>query len=243
MTTRTRRRLTVLFVLALFTLPVQALVGPALRTPDMGAAAREWVADLSPTALHGAATDIRAYPFEFRRAIMAALTPDDRVSVWMGNFQMYVDEHPELNAAQRLLIDHAMSLMTPEVLSGPPASPFLGEQIGATYDVAVSVLGKRVAYDLFYRLGPDRPQGDSPLPLGMRVANVIRHYTVAYAADAPGCDCSSQSTVDCNPFADRAFACAEANDCTINADFPMCGPFWSFACGGTCRWTGRTAGH
>src|ERR1039457_4472358 len=81
MTARPRRRLTVLFVLALFTLPVQALVGPALRTPDMGAAAREWVADLSPTALHGAATDIRAYPFEFRRAIMAALTPDDRVSV------------------------------------------------------------------------------------------------------------------------------------------------------------------
>jgi diadenosine tetraphosphatase ApaH/serine/threonine PP2A family protein phosphatase len=229
-TTRTRRRLILCALLAIFTLPAEALVMPVLRNPDPAVAARGWVASLGADQLQQASFDIHAYPYLYRRALMAALSPEERAQVWQRHFRDFLNAHPDLDGAQRGLISRAVALSTPDVFSGSPAPGYVQDQLTAAYVAAMTLLGKATARELFIRLGPD-PGSSDELPLSVRVSDALRSYFVAHAGETPDCDCADVH--DCD-VPSRA-ACSEAVSCTADTDYPMCGPLWCYACTGTCQ--------
>ena len=78
----TRRRLVVCAAACVLALPAEAALLAAMRAPGSDAAAREWAESLRNEDLQDAAQRIQEYPYYYRRAIMAALEPDDRAATW-----------------------------------------------------------------------------------------------------------------------------------------------------------------
>jgi hypothetical protein len=244
MTARTRHRLIVLLLLALVTLPAEAVVLPALRTPTLNGAAAEWAAALSPEARRAAGDDIRSYPYDFRLALMALYSPEERQQTWIGNFQNYENEHPAIGPQQRYVIEHAIQFIrdNPDLFSGEPAAQDIRDRLNAIYSVSVAVLGQRTARELFYRLGPDKMSGAQVMPLRLRLANRVRQFLVVHASGTSSCECSQGGDADCNVGVEHTYYCSDVSDCQINADYPMCGPLWSYACVGLCHWNPPSGG-
>jgi hypothetical protein len=243
MTAHTRRRLALCAVLAALLLPVESVLVAALATPSPTEAATEWTASLSPAERAQAAQQISDYPYTYRRAIMSALTPNERAQVWrthLNNFQAT----RALDTAQSRLIAKAVSSIAPELFDGT-ADPAQLAELNAIYDVAVSALGRTTAAELFIRLGPDGPElprRRNPLPLAQRLADTVRNWATAYAApskDGGDCDCSTSAQGFCDAFDVRpVLYCSDANGCTPDNDWPMCGPLWAMTCNGGCKWIG-----
>ncbi len=242
MTSRTRGRLVACLILGLIALPVEALLLPVAVTPDPAAAAFAYTASLSPDALQRAAADINAYPAMYRRAIMSELTPQERAEVWRAHLLRYLDSHPDLSPSQAAVVREAMTIVSASALV-PSVAPDLREKIGRVFNAAVTELGPRAANELFVTLGPAMPAGSSPLPLVQRLADRVRSWRVA-SAEVPDCNCNT--TMDtCDLVPDPWLQCSELYDCNIDTSWPMCGPFWSWACNGWCRiirWPGGGGG-
>jgi hypothetical protein len=233
MTARTRRRLLLCLVLGAITLPVELLLLPVARTPDARQAADAWVAGLSPAELRDATGQIDAYPALYRRALMGALTAEDRARVWRGQFQRFLDAHRELTSEQRAVVSGAMALITPEAFR-PPLSPELQAKITASFDEATRVLPGQAAKELFVTLGPKEATNASALPLSQRLADRIRSWRVT-SADGGDCNCNVDiDTCDIWPEPDW-LQCSEQYTCDMDLSWPMCGPLWSWACTGWCR--------
>ena len=237
MTARTRRRLLVCLLLALITLPAEAVVLPALLNPSPAAAARAFVADLGPDGVQLAALDIHAWPYHHRRAIMAALTSDERATVWQRHFREFQTTHPDLDASQRAVIERAIQLASPDLFNGQPALASVQDQLNGVYAAASLVFGKNTARELFFRLGPDRggqsSQGGGGLSPLASVTDWLRTHFVANADSDPDCQC--WDLADCElPL--HSYYCTETITCNVDIDFPMCGPLWCYACVGTCKW-------
>jgi hypothetical protein len=234
MTVRTRRRLMMCLLLGLITLPAEAVVLPVLRTPDPAMAARDWASDLGTNDLQTAALDIHAYPYVYRRAIMGALTPDERAQAWQAHFQSYLSRHPELTVTQQAVLERAAALATSDLFTGNVAPADVQDQLTSTYAAAIQLLGLTTARDLFYRMGSgdtaDAPAGG--LSLVARLTNSVREYFIVHAARSNACTCSDDA--DCwEPW--QNIICTETVDCDAVTNFPMCGPLWCYACTGTCK--------
>jgi len=232
MTPATRRRLTLCLVVAALTLPIEAVLVPVAWNPDPDAAAAEWVGALAPADLRVAAYEIDRYPTRYRRAVMSALTPADRADAWRTQFDRYLETHASLSADERAVIEEARSLLTPAAFT-PPLSPELGNQIDAAFNRAIAVLGNDAAKELFVNLGPADPGADNALPLRQRLADSVRSWRVA-SARRTDCNCNIEiDTCDIGP--DPWLACSELYTCDFDLNWPMCGPFWSWACTGWCK--------
>jgi hypothetical protein len=233
MTARTRRRLIFCVVLAAIALPVELLLLPVARTPNAGDAAVRYVSSLSASELQQATSRIDQYPALYRRALMGALTAEDRARVWRSQFQKFLDVHQELTSEQRAVVTGAMALITAEAFQ-PPLSTDLQAKITAAFDQATKVLPGQAAKELFVTLGPKEPANASALPLSERLANRVRAWRVA-SADGGDCNCNVEiDTCDIWPEPDW-LQCSELYTCDMDLSWPMCGPLWSWACTGWCR--------
>ena len=153
MTASTRSRLMLCLVVGLIAMPAEALLLPVARTPNPIKAAVAWTASLDQIELRKAASNIDAYPPVYRKAIMGALTPDDRSSAWREFFQDYLDSHPSLSAEQVAVVREAMNVATPVALgSSIPAET--KQRISDVFTRAQTVLGANAAKELFVTLGP-----------------------------------------------------------------------------------------
>jgi hypothetical protein len=232
MTSRTRRRLTVCLVLGLMTLPAEALLFPVALTPDPRVAAEEWVADLSAEEIAAASANIEHFPSLYRRAIMGALVPQDRSSVWRDQFQKYISAHPALTADQRAVLQDAMDAASPAAFQ-PPVNAELKERIGQIFARAVKVLGPKDAGELFVTLGPKTVGPSNALPFSERIANSLRSWRVV-SASYPDCNCNIEMDT-CDLVPDPWLQCSEQYTCNFDLHWPMCGPLWSWACTGWCK--------
>jgi hypothetical protein len=232
MTPATRRRLTLCLVVAVLTLPVETVLLPVAWNPDPNAAAAAWVDGLAPAELRTAAYEIERYPAHYRRAMMSALTPDDRADAWRAQFDRYVETHPDLSADQRTVVREARALLTPGAFV-PPLSPELRDRIDAMFKRTVEVLGEDGAKELFVTLGPADPGEANALPFRQRLADSVRNWRVA-SARRTDCNCNVEiDTCDIGP--DPWLACSELYTCDFDLSWPMCGPLWSWACTGWCK--------
>lgn len=232
MTNRTRRRLTFCLVLALLTLPAEALLFPVALTPDPRVAAENWVDSLSPDALHAASRNIQNYPALYRRAIMADLEPVDRSDVWRAHFNRYLTTHPNLTAEQRTVVNEAIAIATPDVFA-PPVSAEVRDRVGKLFAKATKVLGPADAGELFVSLGPKVLKTASALPLRQRIGDRVRSWRVAQA-DFPDCNCNIEIDT-CDLVPDPWLQCSEIYTCNFDLNWPMCGPLWCWACTGWCK--------
>ena len=232
MTPRTRSRLTLCLIVGLIALPAEALLLPIARTPDAAAAAAEWAADLGPAELESASLEIDAYPLNYRRAIMNRLDGTKRSNAWRAHFQRFLENNRTLSAEQVAVLQDAMDLATPEVFE-PPVSEAVKDQVAKLYNKATTLLGGKVASELFVTLGPKSPGRTNALPILQRLADNVRSWRVA-SADYPDCNCNPDiDTCDIEP--DPWLACSELYTCNFDTTWPMCGPFWCWACTGWCK--------
>jgi hypothetical protein len=231
MTATTRRRLTVCLVLGLITLPLEALIWPVVRTPDANMAAVQWAAGRSTDELRSAARSIDRYPAVYRRAIMTSLSPADRSDAWRSQFERFLAAHPELSQAQISVVRSAIELASSDAFT-PPMSPAVQQRITSVFADAQTLLGPKVATELFVTLGPKEAVNNA-LPLTERLANHLRGWRVA-SANEGDCNCNIEiDTCDIGP--DPWLQCSELYTCDFDLDWPMCGPFWAWACTGWCK--------
>lgn len=226
MTRSARRRVFVAgFVLAL-TLPAESILLRAVAAPDQTIAAQQWTANLSQDDLLIVATRIDGYPFVYRRAVMSALSPDVRSLIWRSHILRFVHLHPELSADAVELVQHAAALATPDTLSGSASGR---AEIDAVATQIQITLGRDVADDLLYRLGPkDTVVGTAALPLRERLANFARRHLLVLAGTEGDCDCSTSFGCD-------AGRCGDGVGCAVDDSWPMCGWFWDQECDGLCK--------
>jgi hypothetical protein len=225
-TGRARRRVVFAVLVVALTLPAESVLVRALEAPDQTAAARQWATQLSSPDLSVVAARIVAYPYVYRRAVMAALPPALRAIVWRTHIQSYADQHPELGPQTTALLYSMVDLITPAAVSGDRSNN------AAVADLATQIqaaLGKDVTEYLLYRLGPKDAQVVSALPFRERLANFARQQFIALAQKGGDCDCST------NWGCDLTSHCDGSTGCTPDDTWPMCGWLWNDECDGTCR--------
>ena len=232
MSSRTRVRLTIGLILGLITLPAEALLLPIARTPDAAVAAMEWADDLTAAELQSASLQIDAYPQVYRRAIMRELDPRDRADAWRAMLRRYLNTERQLTRDQVRVVQEAMDLLSEETFT-PPLAPDLAARLRAVFDDAVAVLGPTRANELFVTLGPKDGRGRNPLPLRQRIADRVRAWRVV-SAELPDCNCNIDIDT-CDISWDPWLQCSELYSCNFDLDWPMCGPFWAWACTGWCK--------
>ena len=227
MTSRTRRRVLVCVVTLAITVPMEVALLRAVAGTDAQETARVWAASLPPADLDAAARDIESYPFRYRKAIMRALPPAARSTVWRAHIAAYAAAHPELDETTRIVLAAASAAASPEALSSPTTAS--RENIRAVAEQLVSLIGRSEAEYVLYRLGPKDGTFASREPLSHKLAGFIRSVAVAIARDA---DCECNTDWGCDGFGVR---CSDAVSCTVDEDWPACGWMWNEPCNGTCR--------
>jgi hypothetical protein len=230
----TRRRLIVCAAACVLALPAEAALLAAMRAPNANESAREWATSLNVSELQDASQRIQDYPYYYRRAIMAALEPDDRAATWRHYLQNYAATHP-LDPASRLVINRAVSAMTPEVFDeGAPADQLA--ELSAVFDIGVGLFGRRTAIDLFMRLGPDEGGVESlaALPFAERMSARLRGW-LSVNAENGDCDCTTAFGASCDVSGlTAAETCSAAASCEPDVSWPMSGVAWSFPANGLC---------
>lgn len=232
MTARTRRRLTLCLVLGLMTLPAEAMLFPVALTPDAGVAAVDWAEGLSDGELAAAAAVIDRYPVPYRRAVIGALEPEQRSTTWRAQFAKYMESHPALTPEQVQVLQDAMTVATPEAFA-PPMSADVRARVEEVFNRSLKVLGTEATGELFVTLGPKVVKGKSALPFTERVADRLRSWRVVNA-QYPDCNCNVEMDT-CDMVPDPWLQCSELYTCNFDLSWPMCGPFWSWACTGWCK--------
>ena len=225
MSVTVRRRLLFALVVLALTIPAESVLLRALAAPTQADAASQFAASLGSADLSAAASQIEAYPFTYRRAIMSVLPPAARAAVWQGHIAAYLAMHPELSPSSVALLRNTIALITPDVMSGNGAA---NAQISNVAAQIQATLGKDVADYLLYRLGPkDTTSSSSILPIRERLANFVRdEFTLI--ARSNDCDCSTDWGCDAGNHCDGSTGCNPDND------WPMCGWLWNETCDGSC---------
>lgn len=236
MTASTRSKLVMAFVIGLITIPAEALLLPVARTPNAATAAVEWTAGLSTAELGDAASHIDRYPGLYRRAIMGALSPADRSATWRTFFRSYLATHPLLTSEQVAVINEAIDVASPEAFA-LPVPVGLKERISRVFTKAEGVLGKTAATELFVTMGPKGAIGGNALPVRQQLADRVRSWRVVSAAEEDVVYCNCNIDIDtCDLLStDPWLLCSELYTCEFDLVWPMCGPFWSWACTGWCK--------
>lgn len=226
MTTHVRRRVIVGAVALLLTLPTETILLKALTTPSPKQAAQQWVHGLTPSQLSTAASFIQAYPFMYRRAIMAALSPGMQSWVWQSYLESYLAANPNLDANTVSDLQAAIALLTPDLLSRS-ATDAERTQIHAIAAEVTASLGTETALDLLYRLGPADGTFASAEPVSERMADFLRRSFTLYAN---GSDCDCNTGWGC----DGGTNCSSSTGCNVIRSWPACGWLWEDPCDGGC---------
>lgn len=156
--------------------------------------------------------ELAPYDPATRRAIFATLSPQEKSSLWTSHLVHYTESHPGLTESQLRVIEHAISMATPEIFS-IDRSDILWEAVVAKpleglRDSAQLAFSGDELHNLFFLLGPS--SGRSGAVLG------LRH---------PICACSG--SVD---FCGSGEYC-KAGGCAENWG---CGLLWLQKCTGLC---------
>ena len=109
----------------------------------------------------------------------------------------------------------------------------LKDRIGKIFGQATKVLGSKDAGELFVTLGPKVVTNQNALPFTQQIADQLRSWRLASAAK-PDCNCNIEMDT-CDLVPDPWLQCSELYSCNFDLNWPMCGPFWSWACTGWCK--------
>jgi hypothetical protein len=227
MTKSTRRRVIACGIAVALTLPIESILLDAISTPDARQAVQEWAADLDQDRLDLAASQIKAYPLMYRKAIMRALGPGARANIWRKHIAEYVDSRPDLDPEAVALLETVLASVTPQLMGDASAAD--REEIGRIATELSGIIGREETEFVLYRLGPrDNEIARSLEPTSQRLANWVRGVLVALAR-ADDCDCASSWGCD-----GYGTTCRTGTTCNVDNHWPMCGWLWNDPCDGLC---------
>jgi hypothetical protein len=224
---KTKRRVFVSVLMVAMMLPAEVVLLKALQTPNDKVAANEWVADLDGQSIDSAASSIQSYSLPYRRAIMGALSPARRASVWRRHIDQYLATQHGLDAAAVSALRAAQGALTPTVLgeNGTAAERQALEDAGRQIE---GVLGEEAADYITRHLGRKDASLANAEPLLDKLANFVRNQFIL-AARLDQCDCAGDR--DCGYYVSY---CDTSYPCQSDSSWPMCGYWWNTPCNGMC---------
>lgn len=227
MSAPTRRRLIVAAVALLLALPTETVLLKALTTPTQKQAAQQYVASLTPGQVAAAGSAIESYPVAYRRAIMTALPAQARAQVWQNHIAAYLSANPNMDPTAAAALQEAIDLISPDLFSRAPTAAERAE-VHAIADQVSASLGKDVAINLLYNIGPADGTFASAEPLTDRIANFLRRTLVVNALGGGDCECNTGWGCD------GAASCSGSSGCSTITSWPACGWLWDDPCNGSC---------
>lgn len=213
-------------VLAALTLPPEFLALEVLADSPRPLAS-VWVSRMDATALKAAAGTISEYPVEYRRALLAALAPEDKAQVWRRVASNYIGAHPTLAASSVELLREVEALAV--------TSSFVNQtekaksRLTTVANSVRSSLGEDAYRELFLAAGPVTvlsAEKSAALPVRIRLAGLLRSY-VLKAATNPNCNCY-QYGADCG----GPYYCSAGTACDFW--YIGCGIWYQSVCDGYC---------
>jgi hypothetical protein len=123
-------------------------------------AIRAWVrrhADDLPETL----PELSRLPIPFRRAVVAAVAPAVRLSLWEAHLASFLEEESGLSGPQRAVVRDAVADF-PAIFGGDPSAG--QERMRALEARMREVFTREEAGRIFGTLGPPEPPGGLPLP-------------------------------------------------------------------------------
>lgn len=163
-------------------------------------------------------------------------------AIWIRQFRLALDEHPEFTDEQRAVLEEAMALFTPELFEISSSSPEWGRRVDAPLQAiaqrARAAFGLTLAAQLFTQLGPTvphpNPRADGttlwqPKPLDANAQ--LRQPFKPSTQDLPHCECSSASDYCAYEFGSD-FRCV-GGGCIWGVNWG-CGTGLQYPCNGLC---------
>jgi hypothetical protein len=221
MNSTNRRRLILLALVAAIVLPVEFLALSNLSHQDR-LLEDIWADQLAQADRQAAAMNLQHFPPSYRGALLRRLSAEDQASAWRQAAVAYTEQHHELTAVQRGILEQWSAALT--------ASEFAP-------DASVSPTRRRLALAIQTELGDDayrylvRDAGPidrtpaylvSALPLRVRLDALMRSYFLVIADDVP-CDCipgflDCEKTQNCQY--DKNCKVGEKKNCGVNKQEP-----------------------
>lgn len=169
--------------------------------------ARSWV-KANANQLPQSYDDLVSHPMDYRKAIFEELAPAVRSSLWVEHLRRYRQEHPNLSAAQKKVLDSA-SAMAADESNFVTGSGISAERDSQFRSAAQDAFGHEAAAQIFAVLGPsDASQSDEPQPTG-----------------SAACTCASS-----DDWCGNRTSCNK-DGCNVQGG---CGTMWSQVCDGLC---------
>jgi hypothetical protein len=224
---KTRRRVFLSVLMVALMLPAEVVLLKALQAPNDKVAADQWVAELDGAALEDAAKAIQSYSVPYRRAIMGALSPAERASVWRDHIDQYVASHRDLNTVAIDALRSAQAALTPTAL-GEKATSTERAALDAAGKQIEAVLGVEEAGYVARDLGARGATMANAEPLLDRLASVARNQFILLAR-ADDCNCAGDQ--ECGYY---SAYCSTSAGCQTDGSWPMCGYWWNTPCNGLC---------
>jgi hypothetical protein len=104
-------------------------------------------------------TEISRLPIPFRRAVLAALTPEVRLALWCEQLESHVGETSMLTPQQQAFIRQSITELPSLFAEAPGPSPLI------EWEGRMKLLFSRdEAGPIFGMLGPPEPPGGLPIP-------------------------------------------------------------------------------
>jgi hypothetical protein len=112
-----------------------------------------------PHTLH----ELAAFPVPFRKAIVHAVSPEQRISFWREHLMTFVGPNATLTTEQRTLVWDALGML-PDIFGGSRVD---GQaRVRALEERMRELLTPEQAARMFGTIGPPEPPEGLPLPAG-----------------------------------------------------------------------------
>ena len=226
MRSSTRRIVFLSLLVLLLTVPAELVLLRAIAEPDQNAAVRTWATSQTEAELQSAAANIQSYPVLYRREIMRALSPVDRVRVWRSHLLNYLQAKPSLDTNAGALIATLAGMLTPDMFV--QATDEQRASVKSIAEQIQAVIGPTEARFLMERLGPDDGTFASFEPMAMVLSNKVRGLFVAFGQGSE-CDCAPD--FGCYGFGN---SCSQGMTCSAYYGWPACGFLGLQECAGLC---------
>ena len=233
MSSRTRGRLTIGLILGLITLPAEALLLPVARTPDAAVAAMEWAADLSLKSC----SRHRSRSMRIRRCTVArscassirAIAPRPGVRM----LRRYLDTRTRADARSGARGAGGDGSAVRGNVHAAGRAGSRGAHHGRVRQGRRRRSGRRTARSCSSRSARRRCRGRNALPLMQRLADA----SAPGASSPPNCPTATATSTSTRVTSapDPWLQCSELYSCNFDLSWPMCGPFWAWACTGWCK--------
>jgi hypothetical protein len=221
MSPRTRRRVFLSVLVVALTLPVETLFLQTLAKTSV----QQWADGLSSDQVAADVSGIEQFPFAYRRALMARLPATAQARVWQNHINAYIQANPSLPGASVTALRNVAGMLTGDLLSNPTDAQRSALQAAGA--LVQTLLGRDVAWDLMYQLGPpDGAATTAAVPLTMRLKEYLNDKLTLLARDS---DCECAMNFGCY---DMNSHCSQELSCNVTSW--GCGWFWLYTCNGLC---------